>query len=47
MKTKSNYMIQYNILRMEYTTHMFLIWSIQGHASAIAHLSHPGLKCLI
>ena len=33
----------YNVLGVMHTTLVLLIWRVWARASAIAHLSHPGL----
>ena len=44
MDQKNGESTPYNVLGVQQTTLVFLIWQVQQHLSAIAHLSHPSLK---
>ena len=44
MDQKNGESTPYNVLGVQQTTLVFLIWQVQQHLSAITHLSHPSLK---
>ena len=44
MDQKNGESTPYNVLGVQQTTLVFLIWQVQQHLSAIVHLSHPSLK---